>query len=146
MKKIICGLCCLYLLSGCNQQAADSATASSEAASLPAHMPLAIDPVLTTSVDQQLLALQKKLPQKHKQIMFNAAVRHNQTIYYSYTMLDSKRNQNNFNVTAAKKDLQQNCHQPLTRRMLLGGFNFVYVYTFQDHSQVSVLLSGEDCH
>ncbi|KDN11991.1 hypothetical protein SALWKB12_1531 [Snodgrassella communis] len=109
-------------------------------------MPLAIDPALTTSVDQQLLALQKKLPQKHKQIMFNAAVRHNQTIYYSYTMLDSKRNQNNFNVTAAKKDLQQNCHQPLTRRMLLGGFNFVYVYTFQDHSQVSVLLSGEDCH
>ncbi|NUE67617.1 hypothetical protein [Snodgrassella sp. ESL0253] len=145
MKKIICGLFCLCLLVGCNRQSADSATASSEAASQPAHMPLAIDPALTTSVDQQLLALQKKLPQKHNQIMFNAAVRHNQTIYYSYTMLDSKRNQNNFNVATAKKDLQQNCRQPLTRRMLLGGFNFVYVYTFQDHSQVSVPLSGKDC-
>ncbi|PIT58233.1 hypothetical protein [Snodgrassella alvi] len=146
MKKIICVLFCLCLLAGCNQQTADSATTSSEAASQPAHMPLAIDPALTTSVDQQLLALQKKLPQKHNQIMFNAAVRHNQTIYYSYTMLDSKRNQNNFNVKSVKKDLQQSCRQPLTRRMLLGGFDFVYVYTFQDHSQVSVLLSGKDCH
>jgi hypothetical protein len=145
MKKIICGLFCLCLLAGCNRQPVDSVTASSEGASQPVHMPLAIDPALTTSVDQQLLALQKKLPQKHKQIMFNAAVRHNQTIYYSYTMLDSKRNRDNFNVESVKKDLQQSCRQPLTRRMLLGGFDFVYVYTFQDHSQVSVLLSGKDC-
>ncbi|PIT11168.1 hypothetical protein BGI36_03695 [Snodgrassella communis] len=133
------------MLAGCNRQPVDSVTASSEEASQPVHMPLAIDPALTTSVDQQLLALQKKLPQKHKQIMFNAAVRHNQTIYYSYTMLDSKRNRDNFNVESVKKDLQQSCRQPLTRRMLLGGFDFVYVYTFQDHSQVSVLLSGKDC-
>ncbi|MBI0166274.1 hypothetical protein [Snodgrassella sp. M0351] len=144
MKKII-ALFCLCLLAACNRQPDESSAASAEAASKPRHMPLVIDPVLTTSVDQQLLALQKKLPQQHKQNLFTAAVRHNQTIYYSYTMLDSKRNQANFNPASVKKDLEQACRQPLTRRMLLGGFNFVYVYTFQDHSQVSVPLSGKDC-
>lgn len=143
MKKIICGLIYLCLLGGCHQQAVDALEAS--AASQPRHMPLVIDPALTTSVDQQLMALQKKLPQQHKQIRFNAAVRHNHTIYYSYTMLDEKRKRDNFNVDSVKKELMHSCRQPLTRRMLLGGFDFVYVYTFQDHSQQSITLSGKDC-
>lgn len=143
MKKIICGLIYLCLLGGCHQQAVDAVEAS--AVSQPRHMPLVIDPALTTSVDQQLMALQKKLPQQHKQIRFNAAVRHNHTIYYSYTMLDEKRKRDNFKLDSVKKELMHSCRQPLTRRMLLGGFDFVYVYTFQDHSQQSITLSGKDC-
>lgn len=109
-------------------------------------MPIAIDPVLITSVDQQLQTLRKKLPYKQNDKELISASRHNQYIYYHYLVMNQQDTSKTFKAGKAREQLLENCRHNITRRILTGGFNFVYIYTFYNHSQVSVQLTAADCH
>ena len=109
-------------------------------------LPVAIDPALVTSVDQQIQTLQKKLPYKQNGNELTSVIRHDRNVYYHYKVLDTKENSQNFDPVKAKKQLLENCQHNSTKRILSGGFNFIYLYTFTDHSQSSIELNAQDCH
>lgn len=171
MSKIFSLIFCLFLLSACDAQQANTDAAGSaqndtsetkavsteritvKATSSPtveakSHMPLSIDPVLVNDVTQQLKVLQKKLPQKTKEGLTITSVRRkNQFIYYSFTSFDTKLNSQNFHADKIKKKfISKLCRYSETKRILLGGFNFSYIYRFQDQSQTTVTITAKDCH
>ncbi|MDF7675401.1 hypothetical protein PT286_01430 [Neisseriaceae bacterium ESL0693] len=152
MKRNFWLLASVCVLSACGAHEQTStasvpaaSTASAEHQSLSQAMPVTIDPALVTSVDQQLQALQKKLPYEQNGNELTSVTRHHQYVYYHYRVLDKQYNHRNFDTAQAKKQLLENCRHNTTRRILTGGFQFVYVYTFSDHTQSSIQLKGTDC-
>lgn len=110
-----------------------------------ARMPVEIDPAVTTSVDQQLAQLQKRLPLKQEQVTVTHALRQGNRIVYHYTVSGDTGAAQMDEVAAKRAAQGPNCRSTATKRVLASGFEFVYVYHFADQSQKAVTFTAADC-
>ena len=167
MKKFIYLLLCSGMLVACSKQSDGTNAASATKSASEVHTTASaaegkkqvaastevsaakqgeIDPAVLKQFDGELAQIQKQLPRKMTNALeFTSMERRGNKVYYSYTLKDSKMNSKLFNKAAAEQLLKNSCQESNTKRLLKSGLEFVYIYHFEDKSEITLSLTGKDC-
>lgn len=169
MKKLIAIFFCMGLLTACDSESAKKDSASdtnkieasqtqvSTASATPTEMVSASSPTsgpadaqpdsdLRSEVERVVQEAQEQLPININGVDATNIELENNTLHYSLTVTEEKLTNQKISITRLKEHLILTlCGQPDTKRVILGGYDFLFTYHYPDKSKVEINVSAQDC-